>query len=50
LTRFFLVDFSMAFSPISYTPIIPETEELHRKHIIDIPQEIKPALHDICCI
>jgi hypothetical protein len=52
LTRFFFVDFSMASSSpiIIHTAILPETEELHIEHIINIPKEIKPALHDICCI
>ncbi|XP_045792781.1 UPF0481 protein At3g47200-like isoform X1 [Trifolium pratense] len=41
----------MASSPIMYTPILPdETEELHIQHIINIPEVIKPALHEICCI
>jgi hypothetical protein len=40
----------MASSPIIHTAILPETEEFHIEHIIDIPKEIKPALHDICCI
>ncbi|WJX85862.1 hypothetical protein P8452_68250 [Trifolium repens] len=46
----FFVDFSMVSSPIICTAILPETEELHIEHIINIPKEIKPALHDICCI
>ncbi|XP_045792826.1 UPF0481 protein At3g47200-like [Trifolium pratense] len=41
----------MASSPINYTAILPESEEIHIEDIIiNIPKEIKPALHEICCI
>ncbi|KAK7350422.1 hypothetical protein VNO77_09049 [Canavalia gladiata] len=38
----------MASSATGYS-IVPETEPQIR-HIIDIPEEIEPALYDVCCI